>query len=301
MTDLSVIIPAYNEADNIDRTVRSVVEHIPAERLAEVIVCDHGSSDATAEIARRAGASVHVWEDGTIAAQRNRGAARATGEILVFLDADTALTPEWAQGLPALLDAMARSATTVTGSHVLPPPNGTRLERLWFTPIARAADPKHLGSAHLILSRSHFEAIGGFDASLETGEDFELCVRAVANGSTIVNDSALVAIHHDFPKTLRAFVRREAWHGRGNFASWTMFRSSPVGLATVLFIGMHALAPTLGTWSLSPIAGIVGLCLASSLRKFRGHPATLVLHNGGVFYFYYWGRAGALLRRCLGR
>ena len=300
MTKLSFIIPAFNEAENIGRTVESVFEQVPSDALAEVIVCDHGSADSTVAIATAAGAQVHVWEDGTIAEQRNRGARLATGEVLVFLDADTSLTREWALALPLLMADMASAPERVTGSHVLPPRNGSRLERLWFTPIARAADPRHLGSAHLIFSRTHFEAIGGFDASLETGEDFEICVRAVANGSTVVAEPSLLAIHHDFPKTVRAFMKREAWHGRGNFASWTMFRSSPVGPATVIFLGLHLSAPFMGRWSVLPIAGIAGLCLASSFRKFAGEPLALRLHNAGVFYFYYWGRTGALVRRCLG-
>ncbi len=294
---ISVVIPAYNEADNIGRTLASVFAQVPAERLAEVIVCDHGSTDDTVRIALSAGAQVEVWEDGTIAKQRNRGAAITTGDVLVFLDADTTLTEEWTSALPSMLERLQSDEKVVTGSHVQPPENGNSLERYWFTPIARHGDPKHLGSAHLIFTREHFDRIGGFDEELETGEDFEICVRATANGSTVVNDQALRAVHHDFPKTVDAFIRREAWHGRGNFASLAMFRSSPVGPATAAFVGMHAAVPLAGKHKWLPMLGIAGLCAASSWKKFKDESLTVKLHNTGVFYLYYCGRSLALVRR----
>ena len=304
MTDslakLSFVIPAFREAANIGRTIASIREHVPPDDLAEIIVCDHGSDDDTVAIAREAGAIVEVWHDGTIARQRNRGAALATGDILVFLDADTSLTPEWADALPAMRARLGRDERTVTGSHPQPPPGPNWLHRHWFANLAGDEGARHLGSAHLVMTRRQFEAIGGFDAELETGEDFEICLRAVAHGSHIVIDERLRAIHHDFPRTLAAFVRREAWHGRGNFASWQMLRSSPVGAASALFLGMHLAVPlalvTRPRLALLPLAGIAGLCVASSAHKFRRAPLASRVVNAGIFYFYYSGRALALVR-----
>lgn len=301
VTRISVVIPAYNEAEHIGRTIGSVFEHIPSENLAEVVVCDHGSFDDTVQIATGAGAQVETWEDGTIAKQRNRGAALTTGDVLVFLDADTTLTAQWADALPAMLERLDEDGRVVTGSHVQPPANGNSLERYWFTPIARHGDPKHLGSAHLIFTREHFDRIGGFDEELETGEDFEICVRATANGSTVVNDQELRAVHHDFPKTVDAFIKREAWHGRGNFASLAMFRSSPVGPATVVFVGLHTALPFSGKMKWLPALGIAGLCAVSSWKKFKDESLGVKLHNTGVFYLYYCGRSLALLRRASGQ
>ena len=300
MTTISFIIPAYEEAEHIGRTISSVRDVVPASHLAEIIVCDHGSGDDTVAIAEAAGATVHVWNDGTIAKQRNRGAELATGEVFVFLDADTSLTAEWADALPQLLERLEAEPLLVTGSHPGPPEPGTWLERHWFAHIAGDAQSKHLGSAHLIFTREHFEAIGGFDETLETGEDFEICVRAARLGGRVEGDRSLRAVHHDFPRDLISFVRREAWHGRGNFASWQMVRSSPVALGTVAFAGLHLAAgaalllrPRL---VVLPAAAIAALCGASSLYKFRGAPLTSIAVNGGVFYFYYLGRSLALAR-----
>ena len=296
---LSFIIPAFNEAEHIARTVRSVFQAVPAEQLADVIVCDHGSTDGTTAIARAEGAAVHTWTDGTIAAQRNRGAALATGDVLVFLDADTALSAEWADALPTLFERLTDDPTLLTGSHPTPPSPGTWLERHWFAQISAVDHARHLGSAHLVMTRAHFEAIGGFDATLVTGEDFELCTRAVTHGSTIEVNHALVAVHHDFPKSLAAFVAREAWHGRGNFASVEMALSSPVSVATIGFAALHGVALASLRRRRVPVVamtGIAGLCVASSLYKFRRAPKSTQAINAGVFYFYYLGRSAALTR-----
>ncbi|QDV13179.1 PGL/p-HBAD biosynthesis glycosyltransferase [Rosistilla oblonga] len=85
--EISVVIPALNEAENIDRCVRSVAA------AGEVIVVDGGSDDATAEIAAAAGAKVIVSSSGR-ATQQNAGAKVASGAVLMFLHADNHLAAD---------------------------------------------------------------------------------------------------------------------------------------------------------------------------------------------------------------
>ena len=99
---ISVCIPALNEAATIGKIVSAVSQSGSA---AEVIVCDDGSVDATADIAARAGAIV-VWSP----SNRGKGgamraaAARATGDIVVFLDADVRnFGDDWVHKLAAPL------------------------------------------------------------------------------------------------------------------------------------------------------------------------------------------------------
>jgi glycosyltransferase involved in cell wall biosynthesis len=83
---LSVILPAKNEADALRRLLPQIKEHVAA---AEIIVVDDGSEDDTADIARRAGAHIisHPYPLGNGAAVK-AGARAATGDTLVFMDAD---------------------------------------------------------------------------------------------------------------------------------------------------------------------------------------------------------------------
>lgn len=83
---VSIIIPAYNEAETIDRLAQQIIELYPQ---AEIIVIDDGSTDDTHGIASRAGAVVyrHPYNIGNGAAVKS-GIRVASGEILVFMDAD---------------------------------------------------------------------------------------------------------------------------------------------------------------------------------------------------------------------
>ena len=89
---VSVVIPVRNEADSIAATVRAVLEQAAVGWKIEVVVVDDDSTDGTGEHARSAGARVvrmpHRAEGGNPAAARNRGAGIATGDPIVFLDAD---------------------------------------------------------------------------------------------------------------------------------------------------------------------------------------------------------------------
>lgn len=89
---VSFVVPAYQEADQLPAALESIAAQ-DADVDWEVIVVDGGSTDATREIAREAGARV-VEQDGTgIGAARDQGAAVARGEWLAFVDADTRLAP----------------------------------------------------------------------------------------------------------------------------------------------------------------------------------------------------------------
>lgn len=90
---ISVVIPAFNEEKLIADTLRSVHNALDAFAAAdwtwELIVCDNNSTDGTAEIARRNGAQVVFEAENQISRARNAGAAAATGDWILFIDADT--------------------------------------------------------------------------------------------------------------------------------------------------------------------------------------------------------------------
>lgn len=93
---LTVIIPTLNEAANIGRAVAGVDG-------AEVIVADGGSTDATREVAKGLGAIVMETPSGR-GAQMDEAAKRATGDVLLFLHADTELPGGWQEEIERALD-----------------------------------------------------------------------------------------------------------------------------------------------------------------------------------------------------
>lgn len=117
---VSVVIPARNEAASIRRTLEAVRAQLCPGAEVELIVVDDGSADATAAIAREAGARVVAADapGGNPGAARNRGAAAASGDPIVFLDADCVPADGW---LKTLLAAHAGGEVVVGGSLALPP------------------------------------------------------------------------------------------------------------------------------------------------------------------------------------
>ena len=94
----SVIIPAFNEEKFLPRLLDSIelarANYSGGPDRIEVIVADNASTDRTAEVAAAHGARVVNITKRRIAAARNGGARVARGEILCFIDADSALHPE---------------------------------------------------------------------------------------------------------------------------------------------------------------------------------------------------------------
>jgi len=109
---LSIILPAKNEADGLRKTLPALRAAFPE---AEIIVVDDGSTDATAAVAQSLGVSVHSspYSMGNGAAIK-RGARAATGEVLVFMDADGQHDPAGIQGL---LDRLEQGFDMVVGSR----------------------------------------------------------------------------------------------------------------------------------------------------------------------------------------
>jgi len=112
LNSLSIILPAKNEAEGLRRTLPAIRELFPQ---AELIVVDDGSTDDTAAIAASHGARVlgAPYSMGNGAAVK-RGARAASGEILVFMDADGQHDPAC---IPRLLDKLAEGYDMVVGAR----------------------------------------------------------------------------------------------------------------------------------------------------------------------------------------
>ena len=110
--ELSIIIPALNEARNLEKLLRSIkIQNFQCE----IIVADAGSNDNTVSIAKKYGSI--IVKGGMPAAGRNAGAKKASAERLLFLDADTELPSGF---LDYSLNYMKNKKIEVAGVYVLP-------------------------------------------------------------------------------------------------------------------------------------------------------------------------------------
>ena len=184
---VSVVVPVYNKAPFLAAALDSVVAAVRAYENAELIIVDHGSTDGSRELleSRYANeARIADFRGGTIAAVRNQGARLATGSVLSFIDADCVIPPDY---LDRLVEVLAASGAGATGAEVVPPPSPSWVEDVWYRLHRRAGDGEQewIGSANLAVLREAFDAVGGFDECLVTGEDTELCQRLRDRGYRI--------------------------------------------------------------------------------------------------------------------
>lgn len=150
---LSVVIPTLNEAESLERAIAS------ARAVAdEVIVSDGGSTDGSIEIARRAGARVVEGAPGR-GAQLNRGGAAASGEVLLFLHADSTLPRD----LPTQLDAALAAGCAGGGALIRFDPDGglLRFGAGWINCRTRLTRLPLGDQAHFVL-REAFERLDGY-------------------------------------------------------------------------------------------------------------------------------------------
>lgn len=291
---ISFVIPAKNEEEHIVDTFNAIKQNIKDE-LFEIIVIDNDSIDSTARLAVENGGHVIHKTGGTIGSSRNAGVALAKYDVIVFVDADVSLTPEWSQGIADALEKVRNNYQYMTGSHCIPPRDGSWIERYWFQNFSQKAKTVHLGTGHLIMSHQLFNEIGGFDESLRTGEDYDICQRAKNVGAEIVNDESLVVIHRDYPKTIIKFIKREMWHGAGDCQSFQRFIASKVAviaalLAILQLIAIVAFFSGACVILTASLISVVVLCWISASYKFHQAGMKVVLINSIIFYFYYLGR-----------
>jgi GT2 family glycosyltransferase len=213
---VSFVIPVQDDAVRLRRCLESISrDGFPAD-LVEVVVVDNGSEDGSGRVALEAGARVLTCSDVCVSELRNQGAAAARGEILAFIDADHEIAPGWTA---RAVENLGRPEVGAVGAPYLPPPSGT-----WVQNAFDAMRDHHpglcevewLASGNLAVRRSDFDLVGGFDTTLESCEDFDLCQRLRSSGLQVMSDDRLRSIHFGDPATLRALFRAELWRGRDN-------------------------------------------------------------------------------------
>jgi glycosyltransferase involved in cell wall biosynthesis len=178
----SVIIPARNEERFLGNCLESIrVSAMPYRDQVEVIVVLNRCSDRTEAIAHRYGARTIRQDARNLAAIRNAGARAAVGRVLVTIDADSTMSP----GTLGAIDRALASGTTVGGGTPIRPDRsspGIRATQLLLNLLLWIG---RFSGGLFWVNRDDFEAIGGFNETLVSGEDVDFALRLKAYGKAV--------------------------------------------------------------------------------------------------------------------
>ncbi|MBI4585892.1 MAG: glycosyltransferase [Planctomycetes bacterium] len=220
--DVTVIIPARNAASLIGRCISALKRQSYNRGRIQIIAVDDGSVDGTAAAARQAGAEVLRLRPSGPAAARNRGAELASGEILLFTDADCIPAPDW---IEKMVEPFADLA--VTGAKGIYRTEQTSLtarfvQREYESRYRRMRRYESIDFADTYAAgfrRELFFRAGGYDESFPTScvEDQEFSFRysRLPGRMVFVPEAVVTHLHADRPwKYFRKKVKIGFWKAR---------------------------------------------------------------------------------------
>ena len=213
--EVSIIIPVHNQIRFTQACLASIQKHDERERF-EVIVVDDGSTDATAEIAAKIPGVVYLPNEQNIGfiASCNRGAAKARGNYLLFLNNDTVVTPGW---LRSLLETFSLEPRAGAVGSKLVYPDGRLQEAggiIWRDgsgwnrgKFGDAQKPEYnflremdyCSAAALMIPKSLFESLGGFDTKYAPAyyEDTDLAFKVRHQGYKVFYQPLSQIVHYE--------------------------------------------------------------------------------------------------------
>ena len=214
-----MIVPAYNAEDTLDACLSALHSQTVAAADYEIILVDDGSTDRTPQIARSHGVCLIQQPNAGPAAARNRGAAQAQGEILLFTDADCAPAADWIAQMVAPFNDPAvdgvrgvyRTRQRSLVARFVQLEYESRYARLQSGQEIDFVDTYSAG-----YRRSLWAESGGFDETFRTAsvEDQEFSFRLARAGHRLVFAPEAV-VYHQHDRTVLEYGRRKFGIGYG--------------------------------------------------------------------------------------
>jgi glycosyltransferase involved in cell wall biosynthesis len=193
---ISLVVPAYNEEKLIARSLACIRAALAPFRQrgweTELIVCDNNSSDRTAALAREAGAMVVFEAVNQISRARNRGAQSATGDWLIFVDADSYPSSELMEDVATAME----SARYLGGGSTVRLEGVTGLTRfmngLW-NGLSRTMG--WAAGSFLFCETAAFRVLGGLSEDLYASEEIEFSRRLRQQARGLGKTTVILARH----------------------------------------------------------------------------------------------------------
>lgn len=215
MPHFSVIIPLYNKAPYVRKTVESVLCQTFTDW--ELIIIDNGSTDGSNEVVAEFTDSriqiVQLAENVGVSNARNKGATLATAPLITFLDADDWWDPTFLEEMANLIDRHPDAGIYGTGYYIVK--NGRRRVapigvdetftegEINYCHVYAKTLCMPLTSISVCIPRMVFNETGGFPAEIKLGEDFMLWLRIALNHKTVLLNKPLSNYNQDVDSAFR--------------------------------------------------------------------------------------------------
>ena len=189
---ITVIVPTNNEEELLPACLESIFTQ---QEDVEVIVVDGASVDNTAQVAKNFADKVIVMDKADLAAQLNSGAARARGEILLFLHADCRLTP-------GCLKRIKSISSRVDGGAFTMQLDGSGLQYRFLSMggnIYCRITGTYFGDRGIFVRADYFRELGGF-ASMPIMADVEFSRRMKRSGNCVLLKGPVISSSRKFDR-----------------------------------------------------------------------------------------------------
>lgn len=228
---ISVIIPVYNE----ENTIRDCITSLLNQTLngIEIIIVDDGSTDATAEVAKNFPVKILFQKHLGAGKARNLGSKVASGEILVFVDADMTFDYEFIEKLTKPIRDGEAIGTFSKEEYVLNKNNVW--SKCWNInrnlPINRMhqTDYPDYQAVFRAILKKEFDRVGGFD-SIGYVDDHTLAKKL---GIEAVNASNAI-FYHKNPESLTEIYKQARWIGKSEFKNRKIKNESLMKVVTMI-------------------------------------------------------------------
>jgi glycosyltransferase involved in cell wall biosynthesis len=169
---VSVVVPAFNEEAYLERCLAAAEAELKGIERSEIIVVDNMSTDATPEIAAGFASKVLTERERNIAKVRNTGADSSSGEIILFLDADTVVRPGLLETIVGVMSDESCVGGSVAVDYEVPETRGGVWYYLQLAVFIGKIAKMRQGAAQFC-RKEVFVELGGYDPTIFVGEDVE--------------------------------------------------------------------------------------------------------------------------------
>lgn len=214
MSDISVIIPAYQHAKTLERCLEAVL--VQTRQPKEIIVVDDGSTDNTLDILepyRSKGVQVYSQENQGSNPTRNRGFELSSGSRVIFLDSDAVMRPDMLEKLSMALDEHPEASFAYSAFRF-----GWKRFRSFSFDAGRLKKMNYIHTSALIRR----EAFPGFDENIKRFQDWDLWLTILERGGegVLVKEELFTALQDEERSGIAisswrpSFFYKIPWFGR---------------------------------------------------------------------------------------